>query len=70
MRDNCNKYIKTREKNIQEIVKKLENGEINIYELEDDSINNLICYYTKQLNLKKMQINNIKEKIKEVLKND
>lgn len=62
--NNCSKYIEAREKDIREIVKKIENNEINIYELEDDIINNLICYYTRQICLKKKQINNVKEKIK------
>lgn len=64
MNSNWNKYIKAKEKEVQEIVKKIDDGKINIYELEDGLINNLICYYTKQINLKKEQINSIKEKIK------
>ncbi len=61
---NCSKYIEAREKDIGKIVKKIENNEINIHELEDDLINSLICHYTRQICLKKKQINNIKEKIK------
>lgn len=64
MNSNWNKYIKAKEKEVQEIVKKIDDGKINIFELEDGLINNLICYYTKQINLKKEQINSIKEKIK------
>lgn len=64
MNNNWNKYIKAKEKDVKEITQKIENSEINIFELEDDLINNLICYYTKQINLKKNQINSIKEKVK------
>lgn len=64
MNSNWNKYIKAKEKEIKEIVKKIDEGELNIYELEDDLINNLICYYTKQINLKRERINSIKEKVK------
>ena len=64
MNSNWNKYIKAKEKEVQEIVKKIDDGKINIFELEDGLINNLICYYTRQINLKKEQINSIKEKIK------
>ena len=64
MNSNWNKYIKAKEKELKEIVKKIDEGEINIYELEDDLINNLICYYTKQINLKRERINSIKEKVK------
>ena len=54
MNSNWNKYIKAKEKEVQEIVKKIDDGKINIFELEDGLINNLICYYTKQINLKKV----------------
>ena len=64
MNSNWNKYIKAKEKKLKEIVKKIDEGELNIYELEDDLINNLICYYTKQINLKRERINSIKEKVK------
>lgn len=64
MNSNWNKYIKAKEKELKEIVKKIDEGELNIYELEDDLINNLICYYTKQINLKRERINSIKEKVK------
>lgn len=64
MNNNCNKYIEAREKDTGEMVKRIENNEININELEDDLINNLICYYTKQICFKKKEINSIKEKIK------
>ena len=63
MRGNYCEYVERKNTKTKEIVKKIENKEINISELEDNIINDLICYYTKELCLKKKKINNMREKI-------
>lgn len=58
------KYSENRDKRIIELVDKLEKKQININELEDNLINELMYYYTKEICLKKKQINDIRDKIK------
>ena len=58
------KYSENMDKRIIELVDKLEKKQININELEDNLINELMYYYTKEICLKKKQINDIRDKIK------
>ena len=58
------KYSENRDKRIIELAEKVEKKRININELEDNLINELMCYYTKEICLKKKQINDIRDKIK------
>lgn len=58
------KYSENRDKRIIELAEKVEKKRIKINELEDNLINELMCYYTKEICLKKKQINDIRDKIK------
>lgn len=45
------------------IIDKIENNDVVLNELDEDLIDNLICYYTQQITMKKKQIRDIKYKI-------
>lgn len=57
-------YIENRNKKIEKIAIKIDNNQINIYNLEDNLIDELIGYYSKQICIKKQQISNIRKKVK------
>lgn len=59
-----NNYIENRNKRIERIAIKIDNNQINIYNLDDDLIDELISYYSKQICIKKQQISNIRKKVK------
>ena len=62
--NNKGKYIEDKNEQIENLVKRIEGKVIDITDLEDELLNELICYYTKQICLKKKQINFLREKIK------
>ena len=58
------KYIEEKEKILMKIIEKIENNDIVLNELDDDLIDNLICYYTQQIAKKRKKISDIEYKIK------
>lgn len=57
-------YIDNKNSEIEKIAIKVDNNQINLYDLEDTKIDELISYYNKQIYAKKQQIRNIRKRVK------
>lgn len=57
-------YINIKNKEIEIIATKVDNNQLDLYDLEDSTIDELIGYYSKQICIKKQQINKLRKKVK------
>lgn len=61
MKDNIKKYERYKEKSIKELINAIENQTVKIDTLNDLQINNLISYYSYQIQINKEKIKSIRE---------
>lgn len=64
MKERIDKYEQKKEKEIKELVLKIEKKEIDIKQLTDTQKDDLIYYYNKQIYFKKQTIQEMRNKIK------
>lgn len=61
MKDNIKKYEKYKDESIKELINAIENQTVKIDTLNDLQINNLISYYSYQIQINKEKIKSIRE---------